>query len=25
MKKSDIEELQELEIPAPGTSGDVVR
>ena len=25
MKKSEIEELQDLEIPAPGTSGDVVR
>ena len=25
MKKADIEELQELEIPAPGTTGDVVR
>ena len=25
MKKSDIEELQELEVPAPGTSGDVAR
>ena len=25
MKKADIDELQELEIPAPGTTGDVVR
>ena len=25
MKKADIEELQELEIPAPGTTGDSVR
>jgi O-antigen/teichoic acid export membrane protein len=25
MKKADIEELQELEIPAPGTTGDVAR
>jgi hypothetical protein len=25
MKKADIDELQDLEIPAPGTSGDVVR
>ena len=25
MKKADIEELQELEIPAPGTTGDAVR
>ena len=25
MKKADIQELHELEIPAPGTTGDVVR
>jgi hypothetical protein len=25
MKKEDIEELEDLEIPAPGTTGDVVR
>jgi hypothetical protein len=25
MKKADIDELQELEIPAPGTTGDAVR
>jgi len=25
MKKEDIDELQEMEMPAPGTTGDVVR